>query len=70
MPYVGKKATNVVDVAESQSLTIDDNLTTVLTAVRLVDGATLRITANENFSTWNPNRLRQEVPTRLAIGLR
>ena len=28
MPYVGKKATNVVDVAESQSLTIDDNLTT------------------------------------------
>ena len=28
MPYVGKKATNAVDVAESQSLTIDDNLTT------------------------------------------
>jgi hypothetical protein len=28
MPYVGKKATNVVDVSETQSLTVDDNLTT------------------------------------------
>ena len=28
MPYVGKKATNVVDVSETQSLTVDNNLTT------------------------------------------
>jgi hypothetical protein len=27
MPYVGKKATNVVDVSETQSLTVDGDLT-------------------------------------------
>ena len=26
MPYVGKKATNVVDVSETQSLTVDDKI--------------------------------------------
>ena len=38
MPYVGKKATNAVDVAESQSLTVDGDLT--------VDTNTLHVDAS------------------------
>ena len=40
MPYVGKKATNAVDVAESQSLTVDGDLT--------VDTNTLKVDSTNN----------------------
>ena len=40
MPYVGKKATNAVDVAESQSLTVDGDLT--------VDTSTLKVDSTNN----------------------
>ena len=44
MPYVGKKATNVVDVSETQSLTVDGDLT--------VDTNTLHVdSANNNVAT-------------------
>ena len=49
MPYVGKKATNAVDVAESQSLTVDGDLT--------VDTSTLKVDSTNNnvgFGTVSP----------------
>ena len=52
MPYVGKKATNAVDVAESQSLTVDGDLT--------VDTSTLKVDSTNNrvgVGTTSPSRL-------------
>ena len=52
MPYVGKKATNVVDVSETQSLTVDGDLT-VDTDTLVVDSTNNRV----GIGTASPNTL-------------
>ena len=72
MPYVGKKATNAVDVAESQSLTVDGDLTIsdkiihsgdTNTAIRFADADTVTV------ETGGSERARVASDGKVGIGL-
>ena len=62
MPYVGKKATNVVDVSETQSLTVDGDLT--------VDTNTLHVDSANNqvgILTTSPSNASLDIGGRLRV---
>ena len=72
MPYVGKKATNAVDVAESQSLTVDGDLTITDKIVHSGDTNTaIRFAAADTVTveTAGSERVRVDSSGRVGVGI-